>query len=129
MKTSTTKPPAVMSTLHILILTLTLLLHSHLSLGLPLQSSVNMLRSNLPNSPSHTLALSQPSSDLNPLIPIDPDAAQGQVQKRPMTAQEESSIKYLAAERGYSRQARLFESPNQQEWRRKREVRLFEYLA
>ncbi|CBQ68384.1 hypothetical protein sr14685 [Sporisorium reilianum SRZ2] len=113
--------------LHLLTLTL-LLLQPHLSHGLPLQSSANMLRSSFPNSPSRTLSLSQPSSDLDPLIPVDPNAAQMQVQEQEQ-AQQEPSLKHLAAERGYARQARLFESPNQHEVRRKREIRLLEYLA
>lgn len=122
-----------LSTPRILIITIAFfLLHTHVTQCLPLASTqrLDRLRRNLANSPPHTLSLSQPTSDLNPLVPVDPDAGQVQTQEQPGSAQdEETSITYLAAERGYARQAPLFESPSQQASRRKSEVRLLEYLA
>ncbi|SPO29761.1 uncharacterized protein UTRI_05583 [Ustilago trichophora] len=94
-----------------------------LVVALPLAetNAARWAHSNSP-SPLHTLALSQPSSDLNPRISLLPSFES-------MDTVQAGTNGGAGVEKRYAGQARFFESPNDRSVRRGRESRLFEYLS
>ena len=88
------------------------------------------------NSPSalHSLPLSQPSVDLQPLVPLDnttPPSAEEKASAPSLSSRKTDGYvaMRLEPERRYARQARYFESPKDRLERRGREMHLLEYLA
>lgn len=115
-------------------------LFSPLCSALPLDvasSSAGSARWTHANSPSalHSLPLSQPSVDLQPLVPLDnttPPSAAEETASAPSLSSRKTDgyvAMRLEPERRYARQARYFESPKDRLERRGREMHLLEYLA